>query len=35
MDLDAIQGMMRSIHQTNIEVNLSYIKKLAEEGLGD
>lgn len=35
MDLDAIQAMMRSIHQTNIEVNLSYIKKLAEEGIVD
>ena len=35
MDLDDIQAMMRSIHQTNIEVNLSYIKKLAEDGVVD
>jgi hypothetical protein len=35
LDLDSIQAMMRSIHQTNIEVSLSYIKKLAEEGIVD
>lgn len=30
MDLNKIKDMMRSIHQTNIETNISYIKKLAE-----
>lgn len=30
LDLTEITKMMRQIHQTNIEVNLSYIKKLAE-----
>lgn len=29
IDLTAVQEMMRAIHQTNIEVSLSYIKKLA------
>jgi hypothetical protein len=30
LDLAEIQEMMRNIHQTNIEVSISYIKKLAE-----
>ena len=30
LDLGEIQDMMRNIHQTNIEVSISYIKKLAE-----
>lgn len=31
LDLAEITKMMRQLHQTNLEINLSYIKKLAEQ----